>query len=227
MLRRPVAVCLILAGSLGSVGAITYLFTDPFANVYSLRDGETSIDGKWQCAWTGYGSVGTELADGDLALKLRPAAALRASETHSSLVVSKSSFGDFVLELEARTVEQLRVRQKGPKNGSGPNTWEAAWMLWRVVDTGNFYYFILKTNGVEFGKLVGSAQYILATAGAPKLRLGTWDRWTVRAVGPRFTISVNGSAALDVTDSSFSSGAIGLYCEDAYVQFDNVAVMAP
>ena len=204
MPRKRVA-WLILAGWVGLAGAVTYLFTDPFLLVYTLTDGQTSMDGKWYCAWAGYGEVGTGVADGDLALGLRPARALRASDTHSSLVYSTSAFSDFVVDLEVRTVEQLRVRQRGPKSGSGPNTWEAAWLLWRVVDAGNFYYFILKTNGVEFGKLVGAAQYILATASNPKLKIGTWDRWTVRAVGNRFTISVNGSPVLDVNDSTFQS----------------------
>jgi hypothetical protein len=212
-------------------GAVTYLFTDSFPLVYRLYDGQTSPDGNWYCAWTGYGEVATELASNNLALKLRPMGAVKAGETHSSLAYSTRSFTDAVFDVDVRTVEQLRLVKRGQRYLANPNTWEVAWVLWRVANASNFYYFMVKPNGTEFGRVVGGAQQILVTTATPKLTIGAWDHWTVRVVGNRFTMSVNYATVLDVTDLTpppiLASGAFGLYCEDAYVQFDNVVVATP
>jgi len=227
---RGIATATVLLSACAAL-AVTYLFTDTFPFAYRLGDGQTSMDGKWYCAWTGYGEAGTELVNNDLALKLKPLGSTKPSETHSTLVYSTSSFTDGVIDVDVRTVEQLRLQKKGKSYIPAANSWEVAWVLWRVANASNFYYFMVKTNGAEFGRVVGGAQQILVTLTNPKLKVGVWDHWTIRVQGSRFTISVNSAIVADVTDLTppaiLSSGAVGLYCEDAYVQFDNVMVAAP
>jgi len=231
--RWYVGIALFFLMAIGPAGAVTptdatAVWSDSFALQYSLWDGDTSPDGNWYCAWAGYGQVGTQSVDADLAMRLRPAQSTQPGETHSSLAVSLTEFQNALIEVEVRTSEQLRIQQQGRRWRSRPRAWEVAWLLFRVVDTSNFYYFAVKPNGCEFGKLVGGVQNILWTSTAPKLTIGNWDQWTVSAVGGHFTVWVNGAVAMDYLDfaalPALASGSVGLYCEDADVQFDNVRV---
>lgn len=207
------------------------IWFDPFPTSYNLFDGATSPDGKWYCAWTGYGTVKTEPRDGgssDLAMALSPKVATTASTTHSALVLSTSAFADQVIEVDVRTLQQLRTQKRGRNLVSKPNSWEVAWIVWRFTDANNFYYFMVKPNGTELGKVQAGSQIFLATTSSPKLDLGGWDAWTIRAEANRITILVEGTPVIDYLDAGapavLSSGRVGLYCEDAYVQFDNVKV---
>ncbi len=216
------------AGAVPATDASDAVWSDSFVSPYALWDGETSPDGNWYCAWAGYGQVGTQDIDGDLAMRLRPAQSMEPSVTHSSLAVSLTEFQNALIEVDVRTSVQLRLRQQGRRWRSKPNPWEVAWLLFRVADTSNFYYFAVKPNGCEFGKLEGGVQKILWTAAAPKLTIGRWDQWTVSVTGSRTTVWVNGAVAMDYMDftaaPALASGSVGLYCEDADVQFDNVRV---
>ena len=211
-----------------SASAVGGGWFEPFPLEYTLLDGDLSPDGNWFCAWTGYGDVGTVPVDGDLVMNLVPAQSTRRRETHSSLVVTTTGFTDHLLELDVRTVEQLRVRRRGRRMVPNPRPWEVAWLLWRVADLGNFYYFAVKTNGVEFGKVEDGVQYFLATTSWPTLTVSAWNHWTIWSQGNRFIFWVDGVVVMDYTDWNASralqSGAIGLYCEDAQAQFDNVRV---
>ena len=95
-----------------------------------------------------------------------PKASTRSSETHSGLVVSKQKFSDITLDIDMKTYKQ--TRQNSP-----PNAWEAAWVMWRWVDLYHHYYFVIKTNGIEFGKKDTSCncekQIFLKTGTSPKL----------------------------------------------------------
>jgi 3-keto-disaccharide hydrolase len=126
-----------------------------------------------------------------------------------------------------RTDKQLR-------QNSPPNTWESAWVMWRFVDDFHHYYFVLKTNGIEFGKKDTAChceeQVFLKTGSSPKLQIGSWAHLKISSVGKHTSIWVNGVQVVDMDDPSYSStgdmssGAVGLYNEDASVAFDKVSI---
>lgn len=206
----------------GSTAVGDGLWFDSFPLQYSLVDSQVSADENWVCTFTGYGEVRTEAIGNNTVMKLSPRSATSPDRTHASLAFTRASFGDQLITMDVRTVQQLR-------QGSAPNVWECAWVAFRAADPANFYYFILKPNGIELGKLHGVTQYFLYTADSPKLTLGKWSHWTIKVVGNRIVISVDGVQVVDFTDQNalpvLRSGAVGLYTEDAYVQFDNVRIV--
>src|SRR2546427_1445975 len=68
------------------------------------------------------------------------------SETHSALVTTKRTWGDQTFSFTTTTLAQLR-------QGSAPNPWEVGWVMFRFRDLHDYYWFILKTNGFELGKM--------------------------------------------------------------------------
>jgi hypothetical protein len=119
-----------------------------------------------------------------------------------------------------RTVEQLRAVD--------PNPWEVAWFVWSFKDSVHFYYMALKPNGWELGKADPSypgAQRFLAT-GSSRFPIGVWHNLRVRQVGNVATIWANGERLIRYQDVErpYLKGRIGLYNEDASVQFRRVVV---
>ena len=74
-----------------------------------------------------------------------PQTATSSGQTYSSFALSTQKFSDMTLELDMKTYKQIR-------QNSAPNTWETAWVMWRWTDLFHHYYFVIKTNGIEFGK---------------------------------------------------------------------------
>jgi hypothetical protein len=188
--------------------AATTLFSDDFSGTLS----------KWQTVYNGYGTVAIQNGQ----LSMSPQASTSSAETHSALVAAgDTSWTNYILSVQMDTVQQLRT-------GSTPNPWEVGWILFRYQDAQHFYYFIPKTNGIELGKFVNGTQTYLATADTPKLTLNTLETYKIVLKGNNIKISVNGTQVIDYTDasSSFLSGEIGLYDEDAHVLYDNVTVSA-
>ena len=195
-------------------------------STYALKDGMTSPNGKWLDKWNGYGQAGVSLSLGSNVFYQIPKASTKSSETHSGLVVSKQKFSDITLDIDMKTYKQ--TRQNSP-----PNAWEAAWVMWRWVDLYHHYYFVIKTNGIEFGKKDTSCncekQIFLKTGPSPKLQVGAWNHIKISSIGKHTTIWVGGVKVVDMDDPSYnsakmSSGFIGLYTEDASVRFDNVYI---
>ncbi|HEY7032060.1 MAG TPA: family 16 glycoside hydrolase [Thermomicrobiales bacterium] len=215
--------------------------SDGFETYPTARWREGTTHGPWQVVYDGYGQVGIE-DNGSRVLSERPLASTGQAETHAGLVVSNDHFGDFTLSVRLRTVQQLRSPL--------PNQWETAWVLWHYTDDTHFYYFVLKTNGWELGKEDGTrrdpdgpacdfpayvnclypgAQRFFATGHTPAVAPGQWHEVRVRQVGTTMTVWVDGSPVVTFTDtlSPYPSGAVGLYTEDAYVQFDDVVITVP
>jgi hypothetical protein len=195
-------------------------------STYALKDGMTSPNGKWLDKWNGYGQAGVKTVSGYNVFYQIPKASTRSSETHSGLVVSKQKFSDITLDIDMKTYKQTRLN-------SPPNSWEAAWVMWRWVDLYHHYYFVIKTNGIEFGKKDTSCncekQIFLKTGPSPKLQVGAWNHIKISSIGKHTTIWVGGVKVVDMDDPSYnsakmSSGFIGLYTEDASVGFDNVYI---
>ena len=121
-------------------------FSDSFNAPYLFtQDGQVSPDGKWKMKYSSGGK--TESANG--VLTTYPATATASTQSHATLVMSTQKFHNFQLDLDMRTNKQLRT-------GRPPNSWETAWILFRYTDepprSNHHYYFLLKTNGFEFGK---------------------------------------------------------------------------
>ncbi|WP_199487587.1 family 16 glycoside hydrolase [Actinomadura spongiicola] len=178
------------------------------------RDG--TVHGPWRSVYDGHGLNGTR---GDV-ISLCPKKATDPAKTHAGLVVSRERHGNMEFRLRARTVAQLRVGK--------PNPWEAAWIVWAYSDDGHFYYFIPKPTGWELGKrdpAYPGGQRFLATGGG---RFSIGRQYTVSVVhnGPRMAVRVDGELLTTFTDTErpYTGGSVGLYTEDAEVEFRDITV---
>lgn len=197
----------------------------------SLDSGATWTDGqtlgRWQVVFAGYGAV-SKPATRPHSLRLSPARAQSAEETHAALVVSRRSFSNRCLDVRTRVIvrEQLRA-------GSAPNPWETAWLVWDYLDNEHFSYLAIKTNGWELGKrdpAYSGGQRFLATGDAPATAAGQWRnahiKRTASADGLRSTIRafVGGVniATFGDTERPYFSGKLGMYVEDATADFDKI-----
>jgi hypothetical protein len=210
--------------AVASADTVGTLYDDFCCQVYNLTpDGTVSPNGLWVNIWNGFGSSGVEYnaTQNEYWFYEEPKKATGGS-TRSTLVRSNATWADFEASFDARTVKQLKNR---PKN------WEVDWILFRYTNTSNYYYFISKLDGIEFGKKQGSdAQVFLYTASDPDKVIGQWYHYHVKAVGNHFEISRDGSLIVNYTDTGMApelaSGHIDMYTEDARVNFDNFWVQS-
>ena len=203
------------------------VYDDFQGGTYKLTDGQKSPNGKWLSKWNAGGEMGVKTENGNNVFYGFPKTATSPGQTYSSFALSTQKFSDMTLELDMKTYKQLR-------QNSAPNTWETAWVMWRWTDLFHHYYFVIKTNGIEFGKKDTNCsceqQVFLKTGSSPKLSLGTWDHIKISSIGKHTTIWVDGTKVVDMDDPSYSStadmsgGYIGLYNEDASSAFDKVTV---
>jgi 3-keto-disaccharide hydrolase len=153
-------------------------------------------------------------------LVLRPKAASAPDKTHSALLISqKSYFGDFSFRGRVRTVRQLR-------EGSAPNPWEVAWVVWNYVDPTHFYYLAIKPIGWEVGKADPAhrgSQRFMATGETP-YAIGEWHSFEIVHRDHGTTIRINGEkvATIQDEDGPYIGGRIGVYTEDAEIQLRDV-----
>jgi hypothetical protein len=197
---------------------------------YTLSGGQTSSNGRWLDNFNGFGSAGVQ-DDGTGTNNVffeTPAVSTSTGQTHSTLVTSTQKWGNLQLDVDVKTVHQLR-------QNSSPNPWEVAWIFFRQTDTFHYYAFLVKPNGIEFDKKDCNTctdpvqgQQFLVTASSPTLKIGGWSHWKITAIGNHITISVDGNKVIDYVDQTMSqqlsSGAIAMYTEDANVNYDNVFI---
>jgi hypothetical protein len=200
--------------------------SDNFVSQYNLGEEQISPDGKWQNVYTGSGSTGVEVGNGSQVFFLKPGISTATSRTSAALVKSTETFCNSILNVDINTVKQLR-------QNSPPNPWEAGWIVFRYTDTFHYYWFLVRSDGIELGKKdcdtcsnPADGQQFLVTKDTPTLQLNKWSHWTINIVGNHIKISVNGKLVIDFKDKKMSdklsSGAIAMYSEDAYVRYDNV-----
>jgi F5/8 type C domain/Domain of Unknown Function (DUF1080) len=199
-------------------------------STYTLADGQTSPNGKWIDNFNGFGSAGVQ-GDGtgtNNVFFMYPGTSTSPIETHANSVSSTQKFSDFQLDMDVKTVQQLR-------RNSPPNPWEAATVLFRETDAFHYYAFVVKPNGIEFDKKDCNSctdpvqgQQFLVTASSPTLKIGAWSHWRITAIGNHITITVDGNNVIDYIDQTMSpqlsSGSVVMYNEDAYAQFDNIYI---
>jgi hypothetical protein len=198
---------------------------------YTLADGQISPNGKWHDLYNGHGAAGTQddgTGSGNKVFFMYPRISTSPSQTSASLVVSTQSWSNFDMNINTKTVRQLR-------QNSPPNSWETAWIFFRYTDTFHYYALLVKPNGIEFDKKDCNTctdpvqgQQFLVTASSPTLNIGTWSNWKISAIGNHIIITVDGNKVIDYIDQTMSPqlarGSIAMYNEDAYAQFDNVYV---
>ncbi|WP_067459905.1 family 16 glycoside hydrolase [Actinomadura macra] len=209
--RRSPALALAVLLTFPAVATVSGCGGDRFVR---WRDG--TVHGPWRAVFDGDGVNGIR---GEV-ISLRPKAATAPGETHAGLVVSRARHGNMVFRLRARTIAQLRDR--------APNPWEAAWVTWAYTDENRFYYFILKPTGWELGKrdpAYRGGQRFLAT-GRRTFVVGRWYKISVTHRGATMTVQVDGQEVTAFTDAErpYTQGAVGLYTEDAEVEFRDISV---
>jgi hypothetical protein len=177
---------------------------------------EDSVHGPWRTVYTGYGQVSAA----NQLITLSPRAARTPTVTHAALVTTTTSATDTQATVALRTTEQLRTPQ--------PNPWEVGWVLWNYTDDAHFYYIALKPNGWEIGKedpaYPGNQRY-LATGTQP-FPAQQWHEVTIHQIGATLTVSADGAPLATVTDTErpYTSGHLGLYTEDAAVDFNPIHI---
>jgi hypothetical protein len=208
------------------------------SSLYSLTDGQVSPNGKWKSLFTGFGP--TKIAQegsGNKYIYLEPMTSTSPQETHGSAVATTTSYKNFELSLDVKTIKQLR-------QNSPPNNWETAFLLWNTIDQFHTYGFTLKIHGFQLEKKDNnnqddSAEIFLVTQNSPSVKLDTWQKWQITVTGtetgtPRIQIWIDGVKIVDYLDNQpgiprnseimKQGGPIVLYTEDAAVGFDNVAI---
>lgn len=178
-------------------------------------DGTTH--GRWLAMFDGFGQ--TTGNDAQVRVSPRPPTTDARSDTHAALVASRQSYGDLVVTARLRTLAQLRPHQ--------PNPWEVGWLLWHVTDRKHFYAIALKPTGWELSKQVPGSrggQEFLATGSTPTFALGRWHTVSVIQAGPLIVVSADGQPLVRFrdTDHPYTHGRVGLYSEDAIVEFRDV-----
>lgn len=179
--------------------------------------------GGWLLAFDGYGAA-SGVPDGDgWRYRLAPRAVDHGSGTAAALALSEQEFQDVEVSVRMRTREQLRRPQGNP--------WEVAWLVWHHTDNQHFYYVALKPNGWEIGKAdpaFPGAQQFLASGTTPAFPVGPWYELRVRQVGAEMDVAVDGEPLARVLDPGdpYTGGSVGLYTEDAAVEFEDVRITA-
>jgi len=218
-LRQRVVIALIgMAGvtMLATVALIGMPVPDEEGPV-RLTDGDRY--GPWRAVFDGYGQTTAHVEGADLVITLAPRAATGPGSTHAGLVVSTEQYSDVRLSAQVRTVRQLRSPQPAP--------WEVGWVLWGYRDQSRFYAFALKPNGWELSKqdpAYRGGQRFLASGASPRVSVGSWHTVDVIMRDETISVAVDGVPAVTTrdTDHPYTSGAVGLYCEDAVVEFRRV-----
>lgn len=210
----PVVVLLLLGAvaALTGVWAVVQLGSD--GRPTRWRDGTTH--GPWQAIFDGYGRTTGHTVGGDLVITLAPQAAEGPEHTHAGLVISSEEYRDVRFTAQVRTVRQLRP--------GSPSPWEVGWVLWNYTDSAHFYAFALKPNGWELSKqdpAYPGGQRFLASGPTPRAQLGSWHTVDVVHAEDALAVSVDGVPTVRTQDAErpYHSGAVGLYCEDAVVEF--------
>jgi hypothetical protein len=220
---------------------ISNTFNDDFqGNTYQLTDGQTSPNGKWKAVYSGHGSMGTAIDNSTSGSSNnyffeKPKTSVCDNETSASLVTTSKTFSDFQMTLDVKTVRQLR-------QNSPPNAWETAWVFWHYTDEFHYYGLVLKMNGFQIEKKDNNVscdcEIYLVDVPHPKVKLDKWQTITIRVTDsasgtPHIKVWVDGLVAEEFTDNSIhqpnspklAAGAMGMYNEDSFVNFDNVTII--
>ena len=160
----------------------------------------TLFDGSSLDGWNVLGDANWEL-EGD---------AVRA-DSGSGFLVTPRSYADFELTLEFWVDEPANsgifIRGADAQSVRVDNSYEV-----NIFDT-------RPDQTYRTGSIVRFAapQSVINTA-------GRWNTYEIRAEGPRLAIRLNGTLTVDIEDSTYASGVIGLQYGAGVVKFRNVRI---
>ncbi len=178
-----------------------------------------SAYGHWTDQWNGYGQIDVAgVGAQGSSLALAPLAAIPWD--HSALVTTTAPLANFSASVVLTTLKQLNT---------APNPWEVGWVLWAFSDNTHFYAFTPQPNGWVLSKqdpAYTGDQRFLATGSSPKFPVGSTYTVAVAQQGALMSVWVNGQLIVSFTDHErpYLSGSLGLYCEEANVNYGEVFV---
>lgn len=207
-----------------------------------MTDGDTAYG--WHVEYASGGHV-TPQPDGSV---MYQPAWVTADTTAAVLAVSERTFtGDRTIRATWATLEQR------PDNPNPWETGWLFWNYSRIYSPGSDqgiptpdewarsgYYLALKPNGWELGKLdqrrFAGGQKYLATGSTPTTPIGTRRNVVITQTVAQITVTIDGEQVAQVTDdqassstwvageTTYTSGAVCMYSEDAKVHFTNLTV---
>ncbi|GGO99987.1 hypothetical protein [Actinomyces gaoshouyii] len=211
LLRRRLVLGGALMSLIGGGGALGYRY-------FSTQ--ETSCD-DWQVLFDGYGDATCQGG----ALHLAPNPATEDERTHAALAISTTAS---IADRTTQTITSMMTTEKQLRQGTEPNPWEVAWLMWSFQDNEHFYALALKPNGWEVSKqdpAYPGNQRFLASAHEPSFEIGVAHLAQVRVDttgdAVAFTVTADGQdlGVIEDSDSPYRSGPVGAYTEDAVVTF--------
>ena len=172
----------------------------PFVSL--TPEGET----EWSKLWVAHGAQDWKLQDGKL----------MNGNSGRGWIGTRAEYTDFELELEYKLGAKgnsgvfLRAWADGEINGS-------QFVEVQLIDDDGYKTAAKTCTGAVFGRVEPNPR--------PVTKLNEWNAATVRVVGKRVTVTINGTKCVD-SDVEFprSKGVIGLQQLDSPVEFRNVRV---
>jgi hypothetical protein len=145
-------------------------------------------------------------------------------------IIQDSLAGDARVMVGTTTDDQTilaRARATAFAAPSGASTERWFGLATRFQDTSNYYYLSLRnSNQVSLRKVVNGAITVLGSAPRP-ITAGTWYDLRLEAVGNQVRAYVNGTLAIQATDSTFATGKSGLLTFKSAAQFKGVRAYQP
>jgi len=164
----------------------------------TLIDGASGLDN-----WNRVGTANWTAAEGVVQAD--------KSEKGGGFLVSKNSYGDFVIRVEFWVSDDansgIYMRCADPKNITDKSCYEA-----NIFD---------QRPDPSFG--TGAIMHIATVSPMPKAG-GKWNTYEITAKGPRLTVMLNGTRTVDVQDSKFAGGPIALQWGRGVVKFRKVQI---
>jgi len=164
----------------------------------TLIDGASGLDN-----WNRVGTANWTAAEGVVQAD--------KSEKGGGFLVSKNSYGDFVIRVEFWVSDDansgIYMRCADPKTITDKSCYEA-----------NIYD---QRPDPSFG--TGAIMHIATVSPMPKAG-GKWNTYEITVKGPRLTVMLNGIQTVDVQDSKFASGPIALQWGRGVVKFRKVQI---
>ncbi len=195
------------------------LVVDDFTS-YHLGDWVVgSTMGTWIVENSGGGNVGVENAANKV-LFLKPKASISPTESGTALIKSILGLSTVDVSSRVKVVQQLR---------SSSTPVGTARIIWHYIDDAHYYYFALKTDGWELGKMEGnnvSGARILSSGSTPQFVPGSWYGIHVTQQQDTMKVYLNDQVITVFTDTQrpYLTGKIALYAKDVYAQFDTVVI---
>jgi hypothetical protein len=123
------------------------------------------------------------------------------------------------------TWQNYTVAAKVKADSFDANNQAGIGLVARRVDANNYYTFMYykSTNSLKILKVVGGTTTDLVTVPFT-FTLGTWYDFKAVVNGSTLEFWVNGIKLLTTTDTSFTSGQMGLYSHRASSKFDNLSM---